>query len=295
MRVHVANRVAAHWVTNATGMEDGAAGVVDNAAASLAPGEAGRVRVAALMDRQGDNLTALVWTIVISGDDLTFAASNVTLRKDYSREFVTSEAYHFDAFNFTAPNAVGSYDYSVNFTAFADQNGTLVELGSAMSTGSVTVATAELPAPVGPVLPRTWLLAGLAILVIGGGAGAIALRQRAIRRRMNEGPRRSQVMREMELEQKLEKARTKDPEQAVQIQQEIRAAETVREKRRELQILEARRADAQKTLDLLKRRHEAGGLTKLQYDNMAAKKREDLARLEAEIAQMERQDTGAAS
>ena len=291
-QIEVADRTAAHWVSNATSTDNGTAAVAE----SLAPGEAARVHVAALMDRQEENLSALVWTIAISADNLTFETTNATLRKDYSGEFTTSEAFHFASFNFTAPDAAGTYAFSVNFTAFADRNGTLVELGSAISEGRVVVASTEAPIPpVGPGIPRTWLLAGLAVLVVGGIGGAVALRQRAIKRRMNEGPRRSQVMRELELEHKLEKAKAKDPEAAVVIQKEIRQAEQVREKRRELQILEAKRADALKTIDLLKKRHESGGLTKLQFDNMVAKKRADLERIEAEIAEMERQDGGAAA
>src|SRR5581483_4179882 len=124
-----------------------------------------------------------------------------------------------------------------------------------------------------------------------------SIRQRNVRRRMNEGPKRSQVMREVELERKLEKAAQKDPEQAAQIKAEIRQQEQVREKRREVQILEAKRADVLKTMDLLRKRHEAGGLSKLQYDNMLAKKKADLERIEAEIAQMESEggDAGAAA
>lgn len=153
------------------------------------------------------------------------------------------------------------------------------------------VVAIVVPAPVeDDRIPRAVWIGGGIVLLAAVVLGGIAAKRRAERRRMNEGPRRSQVMREMELEQKLEKAKQKDPEQAAVIQQEIRQQEQVREKRRELQILEAKRADALKTMDLLKKRHEAGGLTKLQYDNMVAKKRQDLERIEAEIAQMEAED-----
>jgi len=72
-------------------------------------------------------------------------------------------------------------------------------------------------------------------------------------------------------------------------QQEIRQQERVRTERRELQILEAKRADALKGIDLLKKRHELGALSKLQYDNMVAKRQAELAKIEAEIAAMERE------
>lgn len=198
-----------------------------------------------------------------------------------------------------ADAGVVNQSYAFSGEVYREANGTLELVGPISGAGAFTMdvgALVPVPPPAEPGgIPRSWLIAGIAVLVVGGGAGAILARQRAVKRRMNEGPRRSQVMREMELEQKLEKAKAKDPEAAVVIQQEIRQAEQVREKRRELQILEAKRADAMKTLDLLKKRHEAGGLTKLQYDNMAAKKRADLERIEAEIAEMERGDSGAAA
>ncbi|HWH09202.1 MAG TPA: hypothetical protein VNX21_08380, partial [Candidatus Thermoplasmatota archaeon] len=102
---------------------------------------------------------------------------------------------------------------------------------------------------------------------------------------------RSQALREVELEERA----AKRPEEAAVIQQELRQQEKVKEKRRDLQILEAKRADVLKTMDLLRKRHEAGGLTKLQYDNMVAKKQADLQRIEAEIAQMEAEDAAGGS
>lgn len=196
-----------------------------------------------------------------------------------------------------ADAGVVNMSYAFTGEAYEEQNGTLVLLGPVSGEGTFTYDVGSFaPAPpTEPLLPRTWLIAGLAVLAVAGGGLAILARQRAVKRRMNEGPRRSQVMREMGLEKQLEKAKAKDPEAAVAIQQEIRQAEKVRETRRELQILEAKKADALKTLDLLKKRHEAGALTKLQYDNMAAKKRADLERIEAEIAQMEREDAGSAA
>ena len=185
-----------------------------------------------------------------------------------------------------------SGDLSVEYNAtvtLTDGNATT----TLFAVGTYRVAApAEAPAPA-PTLPRGAYIAGALVLLGVLVAGVVVGRQRAQRRRMNEGPRRSQVMRELELEQKLEKA--KDPEQVQEIKQEIRQQEHVREKRRELQILEAKRADALKTLDLLKKRHEAGGLTKLQYDNMVAKKRGDLQKIEADIAQMEAEDAGGAA
>lgn len=169
------------------------------------------------------------------------------------------------------------YDYT--FEVYDETPNGTVLVASGPGTGMIVVS-----APAGP--PVLWLIVGATLLVVGGGALAYSVRQRAIRRRMMGAPR-SQVMRERELDERIEKA--KAPEQVEQIQQEIRREETVRVQRRELQILAAKRADAIKTLDLLQKRHESGGLTKLQYDHMAAKKRAELERIEAEIAQMERE------
>ncbi|HUR70328.1 MAG TPA: DUF4200 domain-containing protein [Candidatus Thermoplasmatota archaeon] len=182
--------------------------------------------------------------------------------------------------------------YAFTGQVYREENGTLVLLGPISGSGTFTVDVGALvPVPTAPApgIPSAYLWGGAALLLVGAIVVGVSVRQRNIRRRMNDNRKRSVVMRELELEKKLEKA--KDPEQVQEIKQEIRAQESVREKRRELQILEAKRADAQKTLDLLKKRHESGGLTKLQYDNMAAKKQADLARIDAEIAQMEQEDS----
>lgn len=287
-RVDVANRTAYHWLGNAT---NGTGAFDLSVLAEVEPGAAAALHVATLMDRQDANATAIVWFVNVTSEALSFENASASTRKEYGETPVTSEAFHFAAFAFTAPSAEGTYGYDVTFEGYADENGTLVPLGSATSVGTVVVAAIDVPLPpVGPTTsPLLWT--GLALMLLGVlVVGGFAAKRRADRRRMNAAPKRSQVMRDMELERKLERAKEKDPDQAQVIQQEIRAQEHVREKRRELQILEAKRADALKTIDLLRKRHEAGGLTKLQFDNMVAKKQADLARIEAEIAQMEAED-----
>jgi hypothetical protein len=188
-------------------------------------------------------------------------------------------------------NASGNASYGFTLTVHgAGENATAI-LATLSGAGDVQV---QAPAPVAaPRIPTSWLIGGGILLLVAVAAGAYSVRERRLRARMR-GQARSQVMREMELEQKLEKARAKDPGQAAAIQQEIRQQETVREKRRELQILEAKRADVLKNMDLLRKRHETGGLSKLQFDNMMAKRQADLSKIEAEIAEMERQDASAA-
>lgn len=263
--VKAGNWTLAHWVGNATAIDD------DLAA----------------------NDSASIWFAVTNGTGPVVVFLNVTASgveiPNGTLVLRAVDDVAFDATNATALPAPTNATYAFAGEVYEDQNGTLVLVGPVSGQGSFTVqGTIEVPAPPAGVSP-TWIVAGLAllgVLVIGG----FAAKRSAERRRMNAAPRRSQVMREMELERKLEKVEEKDPEQAAVIKQEIRAQEQVRVKRRELQILEAKRADALKTIDLLRQRHEAGGLTKLQHDNMVAKKRQDLQRIEAEIAQMEAED-----
>ena len=190
-----------------------------------------------------------------------------------------------------AADGPAAYRFTVDYFE-EGPNGT-IPLATLSGQGSVAVVV---PAPPeAPGVPLPVLVGGGAAVVVGAGAAILAMRRRRERELMNAAPRRSQVMRELELERQLEKVEEKEPERAQEIKQEIRAQEQVREKRRELQILEAKRADVLKTMDLLQKRHQAGGLTKLQYDNMVAKKQADLQRIEAEIAEMEAQDQGGAA
>lgn len=221
----------------------------------------------------------------VSSPTLTFETQNVTLivpEAPGDWQFATTSFSTLDG-----PVGVTTYSFTVTIRE-GDAEGAVVET----FTGDGTFTIAEILVPQPPTgIPTTWIVGGIVALVLVGGAGAYAMQQRRERERMNRAPRRSQVMREAALERELERARAKEPERAVAIQQEIREQERTRETRRELQILEAKRADALKTMDLLRKRHEAGGLTKLQYDNMVAKKQADLERIEREIAEMEGSDS----
>ena len=277
-----------HWVgpdeqtMNAT-LAEGDVGTLWFAAQKLAPPPADNASNATPSQQHQ------VVYVNLTSPDLVFATSALVIRIDLA----TSLVYGFANATFT-PNATafdaGTATYGFTVEAYReDANGTLTHLGNATGAGTLALTRAPVPAP--PTgIPTTWLVGGGAVLVVGGGAALYALKQRRDRRVMNEAPRRSQVMRELELEKELEKVAEKEPERAQEIKQEIRAQEQVREKRRELQILEAKRADVLKTMDLLKQRHEGGGLTRLQYDNMVKKKQQDLERIEAEIAQMEAED-----
>lgn len=191
----------------------------------------------------------------------------------------------YASLNVTIPDGFANASVAYAFTGelYEAANNTTVLLGPVTGSGSFGVQ-GSVPAPA-PAIPVWGYYAGGAVLLLAAVALGVSARNRNVRRRMNEAPRRSQVMREMELERELERA--KEPEKAAEIKAEIRQQEQVREKRREIQILEAKRADVLKTMDLLRKRHEAGGLTKLQYDQMLAKRKADLERIEAEIAAME--------
>lgn len=227
------------------------------------------------------------WTFInVTSTDLVFDAANLVVAGNpmYSTDWdFTNATFRPASTNLTQ----ASYNFTVE-SYQTDANGTVL-LGTASGSGTVRIVTPGVDGPA-PGIPTTYLLAGGAVVVVGAGAAVFAMKQRREKRLMNQAPRRSQVMREMELEREMEKVAAKDPEAAQEIRQEIRVQEQVREKRRELQILEAKRADVLKGMDLLRKRHEAGGLTKHQYDNMVAKKQQDLQRIEAEIAEMEAQD-----
>jgi hypothetical protein len=222
-------------------------------------------------------------SVVVNLTSSSLRFDNATL----TIEAAGNDTWSYRAANFVAPADAGNASYQLSVAVL--DNGT--QVAQANATGSVAVQAVVAPAPA-PGVPTSWYVGGgLAALVVLG-AVVVGLRQHSVRRKMNEGPKRSQVMREMEMEKELQRAQQKDPERAAEIKAEIRQQEQVREQRRELQILEAKRADVLKTMDLLRKRHEAGGLTKLQYDTMLAKRQADLERIEREIAEMEAQDAG---
>ncbi|HWG90170.1 MAG TPA: hypothetical protein VNZ52_04895, partial [Candidatus Thermoplasmatota archaeon] len=143
-----------------------------------------------------------------------------------------------------------------------------------------------------PVDPGTnWvqiaLIAG-AVLVLGGGGYALLAR----RKKPTAAPR-SQTLQRIEMErqiERLEKKAEEDPEAAAQVEalkQEQREQELVRQKSRERMIVEAKRDDALKSIDLLKKRREAGQLTELQFNKMMEKKTEQLEALERELSEMD--------
>lgn len=272
--VLVADRTVAHWVGNESAVVD-----------RMEPGAAGALHVAVNVDRKETNASQLVFYVNVSSANLTFAESSAVLTKSFGNN-TTSEAYHVATFNFTAPAEAGNASYTFTVDAQAvDADGNVTLLGTGGGQGTFSVGVAPAPPPTG--IPTSWLVGGAAVVLVAVGAGALAARSRSQRRKMR-GQTRSQALREVELEERMEKR----PEEAAAIQQEIRQQEKVKEKRRDLQILEAKRADVLKTMDLLKKRHESGGLTKLQYDNMVAKKQADLQRIETDIAAMEAEDAG---
>lgn len=254
------------------------AGEVEAANATLEPGSADRLWLAVEKYANPRNATSRTYFLNVTSDTLGLFDGGIVV--EVSFEPATSDVYRFADLPYRlAANATGTASWTVNATILETVGNETTVLGSGERTFTVAILAPAPPAG----LPTSWLVGGaLAVLVLAG-AGAFAARSRAQRRKMR-GATRSQALREIELEE----ATRKRPAEAAVVQQELREQEKVREKSRDLQILEAKRADALKSMELLKKRHESGGLTKLQYDNMVAKKRADLERIEAEIVAMER-------
>ncbi|MFA5860930.1 MAG: hypothetical protein WDA16_04485 [Candidatus Thermoplasmatota archaeon] len=222
------------------------------------------------------NVSGRTWFVNLSSTDIVFDNAslfgNVTVPQPADTAAFLTTRLHVPA------NAQGSVSLALNITILEQRGNQTVLLGSALQTLTLQVA-----APAG--LPSWAYALGGVLIVLVVGVTVYALRERNLRRRMR-GTVRSQALREAELEEIAQKK----PEQAAVIKQELRAQEQVREKRRDLQILEAKRADVEKNLVLLKKRHEMGALSKHQYDQMVAKKQAELAKLSAEIAEMEAAD-----
>lgn len=271
----IEGRTAAWWIG-----EPATAGPQANSVNSSVPTSGNdTLWFAVLVDRLDPNATSLEAYVNVSSDQLKFAVGSGNITKDYSAPNVTSEAFHFVGFPFAAPPTAGTARFSFTIDAVS-YNGTNVS-SSAHGTGSGEVVIAGSVVAPAPGIPRSFLIGAGVILLAAIVAGAYGVRQRNVRRRMR-GRTRSTTLKELEQEEKARK-----PEHLVQVQQEIRQQEQVRAQRRELQILIAKRADAQKGIELLRKRHELGALSKLQYDNMVAKRQGELAKIEAEIAQME--------
>lgn len=274
-RVAIGETTLAHWGGDDLVASDGvgSSGTVERGNASV-------LWFGADIDAtRGKNQSLLV---EVESADLGIANVTLTLILDSMVSNEWTYANVSFATNASTP-AMAQYSFTATLQQ-ATENGTVV-LETVTGGGIITVTDATVaPAPPGG-LPTSWLVGGAAVVLVAAGAGAVMARQRAQRRKMR-GSTRSQALREVELE---ERAR-KRPEEAAVVQQEIRAQEKVKEKRRDLQILEAKRADVLKSIELLRKRHESGGLTKLQFDNMVAKRQADLARVEADIAAMEAED-----
>lgn len=156
--------------------------------------------------------------------------------------------------------------------------------GNATAQSTIVHAIAVVPAPV-PVPPAPGpnytLIGGAAAAVLVVGAGAFAL----TRRRRPKPVPRSATLQKMEMERQAQRARTE--EERVAITQQIQESEAQKAQARDLQILKAKRADAEKMIELLEKRLQAGQITPLQHQKMVEKKQADIARIDAEIAEVE--------
>lgn len=151
----------------------------------------------------------------------------------------------------------------------------------ASESGVLTLEVVPAPSPPaeGPGTLTIVLGVGAAALVIGGAAYAVA------RARKPKARPKSETLQRIEMEKQLESAKTVEEKQA--IREEIKAVEAEKSRARDLQILEAKRADVERTIDLLKKRHDAGQLTRLQYEKMVEKKLDELDRINEELVAAE--------
>lgn len=153
--------------------------------------------------------------------------------------------------------------------------------GTAATTRDVTLTVAtSVP---GGDSPNYLLLAAVTVLLVAGGAGVYAL----TRKRQVKAEPRSSALRQQQMEKELAKA--KEPEQAAQIQAEMRREEEERALSREAQIVEAKIKDVRAGLDRLRERFEAGQLTQHQYAQMRSKREQQLEELETELSRLVQQ------
>ncbi|MHB8586551.1 MAG: hypothetical protein ACYDDF_12055 [Thermoplasmatota archaeon] len=174
----------------------------------------------------------------------------------------------------SAPTS-GSTTISGNFTLLL---GAKVS-GSATGTWAITFGGTSHPPPA--PLPWTLIaLVALAVILAVGTSAIVAFRRRQVR-----AAPRSAAMRQAELEQRIEKAK---PQEAQQLREEAKQQEATRTLSREASIIEAKIRDARTSLDRLQQRHEAGRLSKLQYDQMRAERETELENLEKDLDRLRR-------
>ncbi|HLE96732.1 MAG TPA: hypothetical protein VI997_05110 [Candidatus Thermoplasmatota archaeon] len=175
---------------------------------------------------------------------------------------------------FAAPSLPGTASVTVTLVvlenATALQNATEVARKEVASTFLV-VAPAPPPAPGVPV----WVWAIGTVVVLGAGAAVLRFRKRQVK----VAPR-SRTLQELEVETKAEKARPKDAATIAAEYEAVQKKEAERLATREASILDAKRADIRKSIDLARQRHERGELSAFQFQKLKENKEKQLAELE---------------
>lgn len=217
--------------------------------------------------------------LVLDGTNATAGFVNGTLSVS------PTAAASLDLASFSMPLAAGArVDRPFAFT-LADLEGDVTFTLALFVSGNGTSANATLTVPVtvtrAPVAPPSGLSplaigALAAVVLVGGGAWLYARSKRQVK----VAPR-SRALREEAIE------RGRRPEEAAVVAEEVRREEAVRVERREVQILQAKRADAQRTIERLDERRAAGQLTELQHARMTEKKRAELADIERQIREFD--------
>jgi hypothetical protein len=190
-----------------------------------------------------------------------------------------------------ASNATAAQTTSLNVTIASNATaGSRVQLvlNATVLQGTKVLGTAQgdawaftvvrVPAP-GPSLLLPEIVAAIVVLVLLVLAVALSLRRRQVR-----AAPRSAAMRHAQLEEQIERAK---PEEAAQLRQEAVREEQTRALSREAAIVQAKIRDVEAGLDRLRARKDSGRLSQYQFDQMSAERNAELARLQAELRNLE--------
>lgn len=168
-------------------------------------------------------------------------------------------------------SAVGAHDFVVDVLV-ESFNGTNV---TREAFGTITLSVVVVaPQPPGLLPTWAWFVIGAAVLAAGGFAV-----QRARKRQVRVAPR-SRTLQELQVEDKAEKVSPKRQAEVEAARQEVETREAERLAVRENSILDAKRNDILRSIELMKQRHERGELTAFQYQKLKEKKEAQLAELE---------------
>ena len=135
---------------------------------------------------------------------------------------------------------------------------------------------APTPPPVTGFPAWAWYVVGALVLLI-----ALVVVQKARKRQVRVAPR-SRTLQELQVEDKAEKTSARRAAEVEAARQEVEAREAERLAQRENSIVDAKRQDILRSIELMKQRRERGELTEFQFQKLKEKK-------EAQLAELDRQ------